>query len=123
MPVLGRIVGKSDLILTIGNMRIDSVLVNEFRLGDACSVPYPNVFFDVARSERLFFIKEMMRVVKPAGRVCLLDTDVDCTGGYSKNPVLMRKMTSLVEECLAEQAALQACGDFFQPLAHVTGTV
>jgi ubiquinone/menaquinone biosynthesis C-methylase UbiE len=114
-------------------MPVDSVLVNEFRLGDACSVPYPDVFFDVARSERLFLylpdrlaaIKELMHVVKPGGRVCLLDTDIDCTGAYSKNPVLMRKMTSLVEECLAEQAALQACGDFFQmwTLAHVTGTV
>jgi ubiquinone/menaquinone biosynthesis C-methylase UbiE len=166
----------------------------EFRLGDACSVPYPDAFFDVARSERLFLylpdrfaaIKEMMRVVKPGGRVCLLDTDIDCTGVYSKNPVLMRKMTSLVaasmpnpnsarelpalarqaglndlktelfatstphefflraigsslikaaedgivprtevEECLAEQAALQASGDFFQMwiFVHVTGTV
>ena len=166
----------------------------EFRLGDACSVPYPNGFFDVARSERLFLylpdrlaaINEMMRVVKTGGRVCLLDTDIDCTAVYSKNPALMRKMTSLiaasmpnpnsarelpalareaglkdlktevhaiytphefflrsmagslikaaedgivpraeVEECLAEQAALHASGDFFQIwiFVHFTGTV
>jgi SAM-dependent methyltransferase len=166
----------------------------EFRLGDACSVPYPDGFFDVARSERLFLylpdrlaaINEMMRVVKPGGRVCLLDTDIDCTGVYSKNPARMRKMTSLVaasmpnpnsagelpalareaglkdlktelhaistphefflrsmagslskaaedgivpraevEQCLAEQAALHANGDFFQMwiFVHVTGTV
>jgi ubiquinone/menaquinone biosynthesis C-methylase UbiE len=76
----------------------------EFRLSDACSVPYPDGFFDVARSERLFLylpdrlaaINEMMRVVKPGGRVSLLDTDIDCTGVYSKNPALIRKMTSLV---------------------------
>jgi SAM-dependent methyltransferase len=166
----------------------------EFRIADACSVPYPDAFFDVARSERLFLylpdrvaaIKEMMRVVKPGGRICLLDTDIDCTGVYSKNPLLMRKMTSLVaasmpnpnsgrelpalarqaglsdlktelfamstphqfflralggslikaaedgivpraevEECLAEQATLQASGDFFQMwfFVQVTGTV
>jgi ubiquinone/menaquinone biosynthesis C-methylase UbiE len=166
----------------------------EFRLGDACSVPYADGFFDVVRSERLFLylpdrpsaIKEMMRVVKTGGRVCLLDTDIDSTGVYSKNPLRMRKMTSLVaasmpnpnsgrelpalareaglkdlktevyaastphefflrsmagsltkaaeagtvpraevEECLAEQAALHASGDFFQMwfFVHVTGTV
>jgi SAM-dependent methyltransferase len=166
----------------------------EFRLGDARSVPYADGFFDVARSERLFLylpdrlaaIREMMRVVKTGGRVCLLDTDIDCTGVYSKNPARMREMTSLVaasmpnpnsgrelpalareaglkdlktevyaastphefflrsmagslskaaeagtvpraevEECLAEQAALHASGDFFQMwfFVHVTGTV
>jgi ubiquinone/menaquinone biosynthesis C-methylase UbiE len=76
----------------------------EFHIGDACSVPNPDSFFDVVRSERLFLylpdrpaaIREMMRVVKPGGRVCLLDTDIDCTGVYSKNPALIRKMTSVV---------------------------
>jgi ubiquinone/menaquinone biosynthesis C-methylase UbiE len=166
----------------------------EFHVSDACSIPYPDGFFDAARSERLFLylpdriaaIREMMRIVKPGGRVCLLDTDIDSTGVYSKNPARMRKMTSLVaasmpnstsarelralareaglkdlktevfggstpyefflrsmagtlikaaedgivpraevEECLAEQAALDASGDFFHMwnFVHVTGTV
>jgi ubiquinone/menaquinone biosynthesis C-methylase UbiE len=166
----------------------------EFRLGDACSVPYPDKFFDVARSERLFLylpdrlaaIKEMMRVVKPGGCVCVLDTDIDSTAVYSRNPARMRKMTSIVaasmpnptsardlpalarqaglkdlkidlhaiatphefflrsitgslmkavedgvvpraevDDCLAEQAALHASGDFFQMwmFVHVSGTV
>jgi hypothetical protein len=38
----------------------------------------------------------MKRVVKPGGRICLLDTDLDSTAIYSKNPLLTRKMTSLV---------------------------
>src|SRR5262249_5489008 len=37
-----------------------------------------------------------MRVVKPGGRICLVDTDLDCTAVYSKNPALARKMTSIV---------------------------
>jgi ubiquinone/menaquinone biosynthesis C-methylase UbiE len=76
----------------------------EFHISDASSVPYPDGFFDVARSERVFLylpdrlsaIKEMMRVVKAGGRLCLLDTDIDSTAVYSKNPALMRKMTSVV---------------------------
>jgi hypothetical protein len=38
----------------------------------------------------------MKRVVKPGGRVCLIDTDIDCTAIYSNNPALTRKMTSIV---------------------------
>jgi ubiquinone/menaquinone biosynthesis C-methylase UbiE len=76
----------------------------EFRVGDACAIPYPNGFFDVARSERVFLylsdrlaaIQEMKRVVKPGGRVSLIDTDLDCTAIYSTNAALARKMTSLV---------------------------
>jgi ubiquinone/menaquinone biosynthesis C-methylase UbiE len=76
----------------------------EFRVSDACSVPYPDKFFDLARSERLFLylpdrlaaLKEMMRVVKPGGRVYLVDTDIDSTAVYSQNRALTRKMTSLV---------------------------
>ena len=76
----------------------------EFRVGDACAVPYPDGFFDVARSERLFLylpnrlaaIQEMKRVVKAGGRVWLIDTDIDSTAVYSSKPELMRKMTSIV---------------------------
>jgi SAM-dependent methyltransferase len=76
----------------------------EFRVGDACAVPYPDEFFDVARAERLFLylpdrlaaIHEMKRVVKKGCRVWLMDTDVDSTAIYSKKPALPRKMTSIV---------------------------
>jgi ubiquinone/menaquinone biosynthesis C-methylase UbiE len=76
----------------------------EFRVADACAIPYPDNFFDAARSERLFLylpdrlaaIREMKRVVKTGGCICLVDTDIDSTAIYSKNPKLARKMTSLV---------------------------
>lgn len=76
----------------------------EFRVGDAGAIAYPDGYFDSARSERVFLylpdrvgaIREMRRVVKPGGRVCLIDTDIDSTAIYSKNPLLTRKMTSLV---------------------------
>jgi ubiquinone/menaquinone biosynthesis C-methylase UbiE len=76
----------------------------EFQRGEACSIPYPDKFFDAARSERVFLylpdrlgaIQEIKRVVKPDGRVCLIDVDLDCTAVYSKKPALARKLTSIV---------------------------
>jgi ubiquinone/menaquinone biosynthesis C-methylase UbiE len=76
----------------------------EFRVGDACTIPFADEFFDAARTERLFLylpnrlaaIHEMKRVVKPGGRVCLVDTDIDSTAIYSKKPAIARKMTSIV---------------------------
>jgi ubiquinone/menaquinone biosynthesis C-methylase UbiE len=80
----------------------------EFRVGEAGAIPYPSACFDVARTERVFLyvpdrlaaIHEMKRVVKPGGRVCLIDTDLDCTAIYSKKPSLTRKLTSVVAASL-----------------------
>jgi ubiquinone/menaquinone biosynthesis C-methylase UbiE len=76
----------------------------DFRVGDATAIPFPDKFFHSARCERVFLylpdrlaaLKEMMRVVKPGGRICLVDTEIDSTAIYSKNPKLTRKMTSLI---------------------------
>jgi len=76
----------------------------EFQVGQACAIPYPDQYFDAARSERVFLylpdrlgaINEMRRVVKPGGRIVLLDTDMDSTAVYSKKLALTRKLTSIV---------------------------
>jgi len=76
----------------------------EFRVGEACAIPYPDRFFDAARCERVFLylpdrleaIREMKRVVKPGGRIMLLDVDLDATGVYTEKLKLARKMTSIV---------------------------
>ena len=57
-----------------------------------------------ARCERVFLylpdrlgaIQEMKRVVKPGGRIVLMDTELDTTAVYSKKLALTRKMTSIV---------------------------
>lgn len=81
----------------------------EFKVGEACAIPYPNNFFDAARSERVFLylpdrlgaIREIRRVLKPGGRLALLDVDLDSTAVYSCKPALARKMTSIVAGTVA----------------------
>jgi SAM-dependent methyltransferase len=54
-----------------------------FALGDACSLDEPDASFDAARSERTLqwladpaaAVGEMVRVVRPGGRISLIDTD------------------------------------------------
>jgi ubiquinone/menaquinone biosynthesis C-methylase UbiE len=94
----------SSALIEVATRRAASRPGIEFRVGDACAIPYPDGFFDSARTERVFLyladrlsaIHEMKRVVKPGGRVCLIDTDLDCTAIYSSKPALARKMTSTV---------------------------
>lgn len=76
----------------------------QFQVGNATAIPFPDKFFDSARCERVFLylpdrltaIHEMKRVVKSGGRICLIDTELDSTAIYSKNPQLTRKMTTFV---------------------------
>jgi ubiquinone/menaquinone biosynthesis C-methylase UbiE len=94
----------SSAMIAAANQRAENRAGLEFRLGEACAIPYPDGFFDVARSERVFLylpdriaaIHEMKRVVKPGGKVCLIDTELDTTAVYSNKRELTRKMTSIV---------------------------
>jgi ubiquinone/menaquinone biosynthesis C-methylase UbiE len=80
----------------------------EFRVGDAGSIPYPDDFFAAAHSERVFLyltdrlaaIEEMKRVVRPGGRVWLLDADADSMAIYSTDYPLTRKMLAVLAATL-----------------------
>jgi ubiquinone/menaquinone biosynthesis C-methylase UbiE len=97
-------VDVSSALIDVAARRAEGRPGIEFRVGDASAIPYPDGYFDAARSERVFLylpdrlaaIREMMRVVKPGGRICLVDTDIDSTAIYSTKPALTRKMTSIV---------------------------
>jgi ubiquinone/menaquinone biosynthesis C-methylase UbiE len=94
----------SSAMIEVANRRAGNRPEFEFRVADACAIPYPDGFFDAARTERLFLylpdrlaaIHEMKRVVKTGGRLCLIDTDIDSTAIYSTKHALTRKMTSIV---------------------------
>src|SRR5437762_13678420 len=94
----------SSAMIEVAKRRASGRAGIEFRVGEACAIPYPDQFFDAARSERVFLylpdrlaaIHEMKRVVKAGGCVCLIDTEVESTAIYSKKHALTRKMTSIV---------------------------
>jgi ubiquinone/menaquinone biosynthesis C-methylase UbiE len=126
----GQVVGVdiSAALIEVATRRASNKAGIEFRLGDVCALPFPDDFFDVARSERVFLylpdrlaaIHEIRRVVKPGGRVVLVDTDFDSCAIYSATPDLTRKYTSIVASsmpnpnsarelpALARQAGLKA---------------
>jgi SAM-dependent methyltransferase len=82
----GEVVGidKSEQMLRVARSNARSArCAVRFALGDACSLDEPDNSFDVARSERTLqwlespeaAVAEMVRVVRPGGRISLIDTD------------------------------------------------
>jgi len=94
----------STAMIEVANRRCAGRAGMDFKVGEAGAIPYPDGFFDAARSERVFLylpdrlraIREMKRVVKRGGRINLIDTELDATAVYTKNLALTRKMTSIV---------------------------
>jgi arsenite methyltransferase len=72
----------------------------EIRHADATQLPLPSAFFDAAISTQVLeyvadvdaAIAEMFRVVRPAGRVAIVDTDWDSIVWHSANPFRMNKI-------------------------------
>ena len=82
----GEVVGidASERMLRVARSRAGAARCRvRFSVGDACSLDEPDDSFDAARSERTLqwladpaaAVAEMVRVVRPGGRVSLIDTD------------------------------------------------
>jgi ubiquinone/menaquinone biosynthesis C-methylase UbiE len=84
----GRVVGVdfSQMMVDEARSRAEgSGLPVEFHQGDACHLDLPDAAFDAVRCERMLLhvpepaaaVAEMVRVVKPGGRVVIFDGDLD----------------------------------------------
>ena len=82
----GEVVGidRSEEMLSVARINARTARCRvRFTAGDACSLDEPDASFDAARSERTLqwladpaaAVAEMVRVVRPGGRVSLIDTD------------------------------------------------
>lgn len=100
----GRIVGldSSEAIL---NMADHNCPEGEFVLGDAQNLPFEDATFDAVVAAQLFCfledvdraLSETLRVLKPQGRVVILDTDWDTLVWRAGDPDLMARVMAAHE--------------------------
>jgi arsenite methyltransferase len=82
----------------------------EVRLGGADALPYPDGCFDVAVSTQVLeyvpdvpgALAEIRRVLRPGGRVLVLDTDWDSIVWYSTDAARMSRLLTTWEEHLVD---------------------
>jgi SAM-dependent methyltransferase len=77
-------IDASEAFLTVARQRAaDEDVAVEYRTGDAVALDVDDRSFDVCRSERMLqwlpdlvpAVAEMVRVLRPGGRLCVIDTD------------------------------------------------
>ena len=109
----GRISGIdiSETMIAIARERVSkSGLATEldFKLGDATKLPFPDTTFDAVASTQVYeyvtdlfaaFV-EVHRVLRPGGRVLVVDTDWDSVVWHGADPVLTARILKAWEEHL-----------------------
>ncbi len=98
----GRVVGidVSEAMITMARTRCAALPQAEFFIADAVKLDLPDACFDAAVSTQVYeyvedmgaALKELHRVVKPGGRVIILDTDWDSIVWHSSDPALMGRI-------------------------------
>ncbi|MFI7060351.1 methyltransferase domain-containing protein [Kribbella sp. NPDC050124] len=94
----------------------------ELEPGSATNIPYPPESFDVVVSTQVFeyvddlagALEEVRRVLRPAGRVVLLDTDWDSVVWRSSDDARMQRVLTAFEEHLADPHLPRTLGDVLQ---------
>lgn len=108
--VCGIDVSDSMLALARGRTVPDGIAPVEYRHGGTDAVPYPDKSFDVVVSTQVLeyvadipaALAEMSRVLRPGGRLLILDTDWDSIVWHSTDPDRMRRILLTWEQHLAD---------------------
>jgi arsenite methyltransferase len=82
----------------------------EFVAGDACSLPFPDDSFDAAVSTQVYeyvadmpaALREVHRVLRPGGRLLVLDTDWDSVVWHSSDRGRMQRVLQAFDEHLVD---------------------
>lgn len=114
----GRVCGIdiSEPMVAISRRRCASLAHVEFQAGNATRLPFPDGDFDVAVSTQVYeylsdsdvtsALAELYRVLRPGGRVLVLDTDGDSLVWHSTDRARMARVLAAWEE---------HCADFHLP--------
>jgi ubiquinone/menaquinone biosynthesis C-methylase UbiE len=106
-------VDVSDSMLALARARAESLseLFMDFQRGGAQELPFPDQSFDVAVSTQVLeyvpdiaaAVAEMYRVLRPGGRVLLLDTDWDTIVWHSTDPARTHRILTAWDEHLVHK--------------------
>jgi arsenite methyltransferase len=106
-------VDPSESMLAIARRRATALNVQDrvrFAIGDAVSLPFPDATFDAAVTTQVYeyvadvpaALAEAHRVIRPGGRLLVLDTDWDSIVWHSGDPERMRRVLAAWDEHLVD---------------------
>lgn len=95
-----RAVDTSEPMIAAAKRRCASYPTVEFRHADACTLPYPDASFDAAVAVQVYLfvpqlaaaLAELRRVLRPGGRVIVVDTDWGSAVWNSRDPARMSRV-------------------------------
>ena len=96
----------SEAMIALARRRCEGLSQVHFEHGDALRLPWPDACFDAAVSTQVYeyvadldaAFRELRRVLKPGGRVAILDTDYDSLVIHTEEPERMRRVLEVWDE-------------------------
>lgn len=99
-------IDTSEPMLEMARRRCDAQPQARFEQADAAKLPYPDASFDAAVSTQVYeyvedmprALSELFRVLRPGGRVAIVDTDYDSLVIHTENPERMARVLCAWDE-------------------------
>lgn len=100
----------SDELLALARQKYAGCAHLEFHNADATKLPFPSAYFDVVVVTQVLeylkdvdaALREFNRVLRPGGRILVLDTDWDSIVWHSNNPERMKKILQVWDQHLVD---------------------